>query len=57
MEVRALVGPSRADVDDEVEVDELEALRYVGVAQLRPHVGVLAHHREDTVHHLAEFGG
>src|SRR4051794_39811905 len=51
--VLALAGG--ADVDDHVEVLELEALRDVGVAQLRAHVGVLAHEREDAVHDGSEL--
>ena len=49
------LGVGGADVDDEVEVLELEALRHVGVAQARTHVGVLVHQREHAVHHLAEL--
>ena len=52
----ALALLAGADVDDEVEVVELEALRRVGVAQRRPHLRVFAHHREDLVHHLLELG-
>src|SRR3954451_3696268 len=43
------------DVHHEVEIGELDALRRVAVAQLRPHVGVGAHHLEDAVHDLAEL--
>src|SRR3954447_18664307 len=62
---RDVVGPlpaevvlavlARADVDHEVEVVELEALRHVGVAEGRPHLGVVAHHPEHLVDHLAEL--
>src|SRR4051794_40765873 len=57
VQVALLPLDGRADVDDHVEVREGEALRHVGGAQARAHLGVLAHHREDAVHHLAELGG
>src|SRR3954451_1712955 len=55
VEVAVLAALGRADVHDHVDVVELEALRDVGVAQLRPHLGVLVHHREDLVDDLAEL--
>src|SRR3954453_4167077 len=48
--VSGAVVAGRRDVHDEVEVGELEALRRVGVAQLRSHVGIGAHHLEHSIH-------
>ena len=57
MEVRRPRRRRGADVHHHVDVVELEALRDVCVAELGPHVGVLAHHREDPVHDLPELLG
>src|SRR6202035_5226390 len=57
MEVRSLIRLSGPDVHHQVEVGELESLWHVGVAQLRSHLRILAHHREHAVHHLTEFLG
>jgi hypothetical protein len=50
-----LSRPAGADVHHEVEIVELEALGHVRLAQLRPHVRVLAHERERPVHDLPEL--
>src|SRR4051812_11894392 len=55
VEAAVLARAGGADVDDHVDVLELEALRHIGVAELRAHVGVLAHEREDAVHDGAEL--
>src|SRR5919107_1834896 len=55
VQVAALPVLGGADVDHEVEVGELEALRDVGVAQLRAHLGIGVHHREDLVDDLDEL--
>src|SRR5215208_6330735 len=55
VQVAVLAVLGGADVDREVVVGELEALRHVRVAQLRPHVWVAVHHREDLVDHLDEL--